>query len=192
MEELRRVEFLPHDQGLRDDVRRLGSLVGELLVEQEGEVFFEHVESIRRTAIQRRESEAPLDDLAAQLADLDPDQALVLTRAFSTYFQVVNLAERVHRIRRHRDYQRAGAGPQPDGLEAVLTTLKAEGMDHDFVNAWLQRLDVEPVFTAHPTEAVRRSLLEKEQVMTRCLIDGFDISRTPDEQANDEARLRMA
>ncbi|MDN5924022.1 MAG: phosphoenolpyruvate carboxylase, partial [Xanthomonadales bacterium] len=116
MQELRQVDFLPHDQALRDDVRRLGGLVGELLIEQEGEAFFERVEHLRRVAIERRESGAPLAALVAPLAGLQGATALALTRAFSTYFQVVNLAERVHRIRRHGDYQRAGAGPQPDSL----------------------------------------------------------------------------
>ncbi len=192
MEELRQVEFLPHDQGLRDDVRRLGTLVGEMLAEQEGDAFLDQVESIRRAAIQRRESDASMDDLASHLAGLDGDLAHTLTRAFSTYFQVVNLAERVHRIRRHRDYQRAGAGPQPDGLEAVLAEMKTAGHSEQGVLEWLERLDVEPVFTAHPTEAVRRSLLEKEQVMTSCLISDFDASRPVTERKRDHARLRTA
>ena len=192
MEELRQVEFLPHDQGLRDDVRRLGALVGEMLAEQEGTAFFEQVEALRRAAIQRRESDQPMDALAARLSGLDTDSAHILTRAFSTYFQVVNLAERVHRIRRHRDYQSAGAGPQPDGLEAVLAELKTAGHSEQEVSDWLDVLDVEPVFTAHPTEAVRRSLLEKEQVMTACLIADFDTARPPVERQRDHARLRTA
>lgn len=191
-EELRQVDFLPQDQGLRDDVHRLGTLVGEMLAEQQGKDFYEQVESVRRAAIQRRESDAPMDELAAQLADLDADAAHTLTRAFSTYFQVVNLAERVHRIRRHRDYQSAGAGPQPDGLEAVLAELKTAGFSEQDVAGWLEKLDVEPVFTAHPTEAVRRSLLEKEQVMARCLIADFDTSRPPYERTRDHGRLRTA
>ncbi len=192
MEELRQVEFLPQDQGLREDVRRLGTLVGEMLAEQEGTAFFERVEALRRAAIRRRESHQPMDALAAELAGLEPDLAHTLTRAFSTYFQVVNLAERVHRIRRHRDYQSAGAGPQPDGLEAVLAELKTAGHSEQAVSDGLEALDVEPVFTAHPTEAVRRSLLEKEQVMTACLIAGFDAARPPVEQQRDAARLRTA
>ncbi|MEO8958609.1 MAG: phosphoenolpyruvate carboxylase [Rudaea sp.] len=192
MEELRQVEFLAHDQGLRDDVRRLGALVGELLVEQEGEVFFQRVESLRREAIARRESAHALDPLATQLAGLDPRTAHTLSRAFSTYFQVVNLAERVHRIRRHRDYQIAQAGAQPDGLEDVFIKLREAGVDAAQLTEWLQRLDVEPVFTAHPTEAVRRSLLVKEQEMTRSLIADFDAARPPAERATDLGRLRTA
>ena len=192
MEELRQAQFLPHDEPLREDVRRLGSLVGDLLVEQEGAAFFARVESLRREAIARRESGHTLDALAKQLTGLDPSTAHTLSRAFSTYFQVVNLAERVHRIRRHRDYQIAQAGAQPDGLLDVFTSLRDAGTDAAALAQWLARLDVEPVFTAHPTEAVRRSLLEKEQEMTRSLIADFDHARPPGECAAGLGRLRMA
>ncbi|MGA9333296.1 MAG: phosphoenolpyruvate carboxylase [Rudaea sp.] len=192
MEELRQVEFLPHDGPLREDVRRLGAMVGDLLIEQEGRALFERVEALRRAAIQRRESSQRLETLSGQLVGLDPRLAHTLTRAFSTYFQVVNLAERVHRIRRHREYQMAKAGPQPDGLESAFAALRDAGVDAAELAQWLARLDVEPVFTAHPTEAVRRSLLEKEQEMTRCLIADFDTARPPVERAADLGRLRMA
>ena len=192
MEELRQVEFLPFDGPLRDDVRRLGALVGDLLVEQEGEAFFERVEALRRATIQRREAGHALDPLADQLAGLDARTAHTLSRAFSTYFQVVNLAERVHRIRRHRDYQIAQAGPQPDGLEDALLTVRDAGVAVAQLKRLFATLDIEPVFTAHPTEAVRRSLLEKEQEMTRCLIADFDSSRPASERDAELSRLRMA
>ncbi|HET8940908.1 MAG TPA: phosphoenolpyruvate carboxylase [Rudaea sp.] len=192
MDELRQVEFLPSDGPLRDNVRRLGALVGDLLVEQQGDAFFEQVEVVRRAAIRRRESGCALDSLAGQLAGLDARLAHTLSRAFSTYFQVVNLAERVHRIRRHRDYQVAQAGPQPDGLEDALLALRDAGIDALQLRQLFDKLDIEPVFTAHPTEAVRRSLLEKEQEMTRCLIADFDASRPPTEREAELSRLHMA
>src|SRR6516164_4063122 len=95
----REIEFLPHDAPLREDVRRLGALVGDMLPEQLGGDFLERVEAIRREAIRLRDSAASPDTLAEQVAGLDPQLATQLTRAFSTYFQVVNIAERVHRIR---------------------------------------------------------------------------------------------
>src|SRR5699024_5583259 len=117
--------------------------------------------------------------------------AEALSRAFAAWFQAVNTAERVHRIRRRRDYQLAGAAPQPESLAAMLQTLKARGVQADELMTWIARLDVEPVFTAHPTEAVRRSLLEKEQAVVHALVDGFG-QRTPREQAVDHERLRTA
>src|SRR6185312_2038324 len=166
------------DAPLRDDVRRLGALVGRMLAEQVAPAFLDEVERVRVAAIARRQEDAPLDGLADPLAGLDTVHAEALARAFATYFNAVNIAERVHRIRRRRDYQRAGGAPQPESLRDVLERLL--------------RLQVEPVFTAHPTEAVRASLLEKEQAIVRALVDGFDAGRTPQERGEDEERIHMA
>ncbi|MEB2232667.1 phosphoenolpyruvate carboxylase [Xanthomonas campestris pv. campestris] len=185
--------FATPDVPLRDDVRRLGALVGDLLAEQVSADFLEEIERIRTTAIARRESDTPPAGLLSLLEGREPRAAEALVRAFSTYFQVVNIAERVHRIRRRRDYQRSGTDtPQPEGLHDALRRLKAQGVTLDELSEWLPRIDVEPVFTAHPTEAVRRALLEKEQLMVASLVDNLDGMRTPNERATDAARFRMA
>jgi phosphoenolpyruvate carboxylase len=150
------------------------------------------VEGLRTSAIELRATEAGPARLVDQLAGLEPRMADRLTRAFSTYFRVVNIAERVHRIRRRRDYERTGAAPQPDGLHDVFLRLKAAGVTLVELGDWFARMDIEPVLTAHPTEAVRRSLLEKEQIIVKCLIGDLDGQRTPGERAADLARLRMA
>lgn len=187
------VVFATPDLPLREDVRRLGTMVGELISEQVAPAFLDEVEEVRTAAIARRESQGPLATLSAQLAGRTPRQAEALVRAFSTYFQVVNIAERVHRIRRRRHYQRAGTKrPQPEGLQDALQQLKAQGVTLEELAQWLPRIDIEPVFTAHPTEAVRRALLEKEQLMVAALVDNLDGQRTPGEQAADVARMRMA
>jgi phosphoenolpyruvate carboxylase len=192
MVENREPEFLPPDGPLREDVSRLGAMVGRMLAEQGGAAFFERVEQVRTAAIRRRREGASVDELAVSLAGLDAEHAEALARAFATYFQAVNTAERVHRIRRRRDYQREGSAPQPESLLDVLGRLKAEGVGADELLGWLDRLWIEPVFTAHPTEAVRRSLLEKEQAIVRSLIDGFDQHRTPQERKEDDDRIYMA
>src|SRR5690606_3551848 len=152
------------DRPLRADVNRLGALVGEILAEQRGDAFLAAVERVRVAAIRRRETGGAIGELAdalrAAVGGEDLEEAEALARAFSTYFNAVNLAERVHRIRRRRDYQKAGAAPQPGGFEDVLARLDAEGVTREEVLALLPRLRIEPVFTAHPTEAVRRALLE--------------------------------
>jgi len=191
-EDRRDLDFAPQDVPLREDVRELGALVGDMLAEQGGDALFDWVEEIRTAAIRRRMSGEPVDALATLLAGTHADAAGMLARAFATWFQMVNIAERVHRIRRRRDYQRSGASSQPESLGDVLETLKACGVGVDELLACIARLDVEPVFTAHPTEAVRRSLLEKEQAIVRALVDRFDTSRTPRERAVDHERLRMA
>jgi phosphoenolpyruvate carboxylase len=192
MEASRDPDFLPHDGPLREDVHRLGALVGRMLAEQGGEAFYRRVEDVRTAAIRRRREGDALDGLAASLAGLEADDAEALARAFAAYFQAVNTAERVHRIRRRRDYQREGGAPQPESLLAVLRRLKAEGVTAAELLEWLPKVQVEPVFTAHPTEAVRRSLLEKEQAIVRALVDDFDPTRTPQERAEDEDRIYMA
>ncbi|HET6807253.1 MAG TPA: phosphoenolpyruvate carboxylase [Frateuria sp.] len=192
MEASRQDDFLPHDEPLREDVGRLGQLVGRMLAEQGGEGFFERVEAVRQAAIHRRREGDAVASLANALAGLDTDQAEALARAFATYFQAVNTAERVHRIRRRRDYQRAGGPPQPESLLDVLGRLRREGVAAEELLGWLARLWIEPVFTAHPTEAMRRSLLEKEQAIVHALVDGFDASRTPQERSEDADRIYMA
>ena len=192
MNQPRSLDFAAPDLPLRDDVRRLGTLVGDMLSEQVSAGFLEKVEQVRTAAIARRQGDSPPQSLASLLAGLEPQHAESLVRAFSTYFQVVNIAERVHRIRRRRDYQRAGSAPQPDGLHDALFKLKAQGVTLGELAEWLPRIDIEPVFTAHPTEAVRRALLEKEQIMVAALVDDLDGQHTPGERAADIARFRMA
>jgi len=188
----RETASLPHDGPLHEDVNRLGTLVGLMLAEQGGEGFFERVESVRQAAIQRRREGDSVEALADTLAGLQPHDAESLARAFATYFQAVNIAERVHRIRRRREYQRDGTLPQPESLLDVLTQLRDQGVGTDELLGWLDRMQVEPVFTAHPTEAVRRSLLEKEQAIVRALVDNFDPTRTPQERREDDDRIYMA
>ena len=189
---LREVEFAPTDALLRDDVRRLGAMVGGMLAEQQSPGFLELVEAVRKAAIARREEGAPVSALAERLAEVPAADVDALVRAFAAYFGATNLAERVHRIRRRRDHQRNGDTPQPGGLEAVLGELRAAGVGLDELRALLPRLCIEPVFTAHPTEVVRRALLDKEHTIVERLVADIDRGRTPDERRADEARMRLA
>jgi len=192
MEATRDPEFLPHDGPLREDVHRLGAMVGRMLAEQGGEAFFQRVEQVRTASIRRRREGRAVDDLAESLAGWEAEEAEALARAFAAYFQAVNTAERVHRIRRRRDYQRESGTAQPESLLYVLQHLKEQGVGADELLQWLYKLKVEPVFTAHPTEAIRRSLLEKEQAIVRALVDNFDPTRTPQERKEDDDRIFMA
>ena len=186
------LEFAERDALLRDDVRRLGRMVGDMLAEQVSAELLEQVESVRRAAIERREWGKPVDELAERLAAVPLAGADALVRAFATYFGVVNIAERVHRIRRRRDYQRSTDAPQPGGLTAVLRDLRDAGVDREELFALLSQLRIEPVFTAHPTEAVRRALLLKEHTIVERLVADIDRQRTPAERGADTARIRQA
>ncbi len=186
------LEFAETDTLLRDDVRVLGSMVGSMLAEQVSPALLAQVESLRRAAIARRENGEPVDALAAILAEVPAQNAEALVRAFSAWFSAINLAERVHRIRRRRDYQRASGEPQPGGLEAVLRGLRDDGIGIEAIVELLPRMLIEPVFTAHPTEAIRRALLVKERAVVARLIADIDRARTPTERRADHARIRQS
>ncbi|MCU0754297.1 MAG: phosphoenolpyruvate carboxylase [Xanthomonadales bacterium] len=189
----RNVAFAPTDQPLRDEVSRLGDLIGQMLAEQGGASLLARVEAIRLEAIARRERTGhDTDGLVGLTAGLDPQQADAITRGFSMLLQCVNLAERIHRIRRRRDYERQGAAPQPGSLLATLQALHEAGVTLGELMTLLPELKLEPVFTAHPTEAVRRALLEKEQLIASVLIGDLDRTATPRERAEADERIRWA
>ena len=177
------ITFEDKDQALRDDVRTLGRLVGELLVEQGGQELFDIVENARLRSIRRREgNEKSGEELADLVGNLDCSFALQVIRAFSTYFQMVNTAEKVHRIRRRREYLQEVGQYQPGGLEETLVKLKAKGLDLPALQELFDSLLIEPVFTAHPTEPTRRTILRKEQQIVRRLIDMLNPTMTAQEK----------
>ncbi len=177
------IMFEDKDQALRDDVRTLGTMVGDLIREQGGEELFEFVETARRRSIRRREgNELPGQELAQLVENLDPETALQVIRSFSTYFQMVNTAEKVHRIRRRREYLREVGHYQPGGFEDTLVKLKASGMTVDELQELINSLSIEPVFTAHPTEPTRRTILRKEQNIVRYLVDLLNPTMTSQER----------
>ncbi len=186
------LEFSETDDLLRDDVRRLGAMVGQIIAEQVSPEFLTSVESLRRAAIARREQGEPVDALADRLAAVPLEKAEALVRAFAAYFGTTNIAERVHRIRRRRDYQRMGEAPQPSGLHAVLQDLRDSGVGLAELQDLLARTCIEPVFTAHPTEAIRRALLLKETMVVDRLVADIDHTCTPPERRADDARIRQA
>ena len=176
------ITFEDKDQALRDDVRVLGTLVGDLIREQGGSDLFEFVETARLRSIRRREqNEREGEELAALVENLSPEQALQVIRSFSTYFQMVNTAEKVHRIRRRREYLRDVERYQPGGPEDTFMKLKASGMSLEDLLALIGSLSIEPVFTAHPTEPTRRTILRKEQQIVKHLVDMLNPTMTPQE-----------
>jgi phosphoenolpyruvate carboxylase len=186
----KQIRFSAKDEALRRDVGRLGTLVGDLIREQCGERMFELVETVRQASIRHRESGT--GELADVPGDLDPRSEQDLIRAFSTYFQVVNLAERVHRIRRLREWAREAESPQPGGLESSLSEIAEQVDSVQQLQAILDQLRVEPVFTAHPTEPTRRTILRKQQRVARRLVELMDTSLTPREAETAWESIRAA
>ena len=188
---LRDIEFPPKDEPLRNDVRMLGDLVGQVLREQGSPRLFDRVEAARHAAIGRREGDPEAAaELTHLLRGLTEVEATEVVRAFSTYFQVVNLAERVHRIRRGRWWMRSNEGPQRGSLADIVRRLRDLGLERDQVCDLFARTRVEPVFTAHPTESTRRSILEKQERISEELLGRLDPERTPREERVALARIR--
>src|SRR5688572_21176664 len=184
--------FAEKDRALREDVHRLGELVGELVREQGGEALFDLVETARKLAIAHREGDqAAYGELKLLLASLAPSTARDFIRAFSTYFQMVNMAEKVHRIRRRRAYLRDASAPQPFGFVDILQKLKAQGVDGDEVERESAAVRIEPVFMAHPTEVTRRTLRRKEHNIARHLVDMMDPYLTPNEREATLGQIRQ-
>ena len=187
------IQFPPKHAPLRDDVHALGALVGEILREQGGEQLFELVELDRVAAIRGRAGESDARaELAACVRDRPPALARDLVRAFSTWFQAVNLAEKVHRIRRRRDYfLKDSQRPQPGGVEDAIAGLKADGWALAEALDLIQSLSIEPVFAAHSTESNRRTLLRKQQRIAHHLLERLDPALTPNQQRSLWSSIRM-
>lgn len=184
--------FPTKDVPLRNDVNMLGTVLGDVLQDQGGAALLERVEAARLAARRRRQGVAgAAEELTRLLSGLSAQDALEVVRAFSAYFGLINMAERVHRIRRRRDYLRPGSAPQPGGLVAVFQGLKARGVDAATLSKTLRELQITPVFTAHPTEATRRSILLKEQRIARALVDRSAQDLLPYEEAAARGRIRQ-
>jgi phosphoenolpyruvate carboxylase len=158
---------------LRRDVRSLGTLLGEVLREQAGEDLFVHVEALRQGTIRRRDAEARGNEKEAArhaakalelVHSLPVERAILLTRAFAFYFELINLAETNHRKRRRIALQLSGeAGRQRGSLAGTLCEMRRVGISADEAMDWLKRVLIVPVFTAHPTEVARRSVMFKRR-----------------------------
>src|SRR5580698_9142647 len=176
---------------LRRDVRSLGMLLGEVLREQAGEELFAKVETLRQAAIRRREAQAAgelhVADKLLQLAVLDAnsmpvDSAYHLSRAFAFYFELINLAETNHRKRRRLSLQLSGdKAAQRGSLRGTLRAMRRAGIPAEEALHWLRQIFIVPVFTAHPTEIARRSVLTKRRRMGEFL-ERLDRIPVPDEE----------
>lgn len=158
-------------QPLRDDVRLLGELLGQTLREQESQAIFERVETVRALAKSARAGKH--DDFAALselLATLDTGQALTVARAFSHFLNLANIAEQHHRVRRRREHQRDPEGaPQRGSCEESIQRLLAHGIAESAILDAIRGLHIELVLTSHPTEVVRRTLLQKHARIEQAL-----------------------
>jgi len=179
------------DLPLRRDVRSLGILLGRVILEQAGKSSFDAVELLRKLLIEHREQaglgfsgEQGLREAQLLVQKLDVATAYMVCKSFSLYFQLANLAETNHRKRRRRAGQlgtQTGAQtPLPGTLRGVLLRMKEAGTTAQDALRLLCAIRVEPVFTAHPTEMTRQTILRKRRRISRQLelLDGLPLSAT--------------
>ncbi|MRW85364.1 phosphoenolpyruvate carboxylase [Pseudoduganella sp. FT26W] len=172
------------DAPLKEDIRLLGRLLGDVLRDQEGEEVYAVVETIRQTAVRfRREADAgAAKELDGMLKILTKEQTISVVRAFSYFSHLANIAEDQHHIRRRRAHLLAGSKPQQGSVNFALCKLKEAGVSQETVSTFFQDALIAPVLTAHPTEVQRKSILDAEHDIARLLAER-DLPLTPKEQA---------
>src|SRR5579862_7567929 len=174
------------DDALRANVRLLGQILGEVVVEQCGEELFGLEEEIRALARAGRRGD---DDASRQLREtvggLDLDRQALVLRAFAMYFQLANIAEQHHRLRRRRAYEQEGRVGR-ESLADALERLEQAGVGPEELRAGAESLSIELVLTAHPTEATRLGVLRAHRRIA-ALLQELD---EPDLPASRAARVR--
>lgn len=178
------------DQPLRDDVRLLGSLLGDTIRQQHGEALYQLVEEIRQMAKDARSGNvSKTSRLSDRLAELESDQVVILARAFALFLNLANIAEQHHQVRRRR--QIAAASNSQDAADKSCSFIEAEfgkliesGITPEALYQQVSGLSIELVLTAHPTEIVRRSVSTKFLRINNLLVqrDRKDLSRLERDQ----------
>ncbi len=168
---------------LRRDVRSLGMLLGEVIREQAGIKVYEAEEELRQLAIRHRKlghgegetslglpGERELQERAVRIVRrMGVDEAYQIVKAFGTYFELTNLAETNHLKRRLRAIRLGSGADKPGSLRGTLVRMREAGIGGKDALAYLERVEVTPVFTAHPTEVARRVVLHKRRLIARQL-----------------------
>ncbi|WP_159695612.1 phosphoenolpyruvate carboxylase [Massilia sp. 9I] len=170
------------DAPLKEDIRLLGRLLGDVLREQEGDAVFEVVETVRQTAVRFRRDADPQagEELTTLLHKLTRDQTISVVRAFSYFSHLANIAEDQHHIRRRRAHLMRGAAPRQGSVAHALGNLRDAGVPQDVVEDFFKEALIAPVLTAHPTEVQRKSILDAEHDIARLLAER-DLGLTPKE-----------
>lgn len=175
------------DKELRARVKLLGSLLGDVLKSQAGGTVFEAVERLRTgyLALHRQADPALREELAALINQLDPETLVHVVRAFNIYFSLANIAEEEFEHRSRRRQFREGGHPWRASFEATIRDLHADGVGAEDMQKLLNRLAYIPVFTAHPTESKRRTVL---QALRRIFVTSKELD---DPRLGEEERERV-
>jgi phosphoenolpyruvate carboxylase len=175
----------PRDEQLRSDIRRLGAELGNALSRQHGAELLELVETVRglTKSVRLTGDEASGQQLEQTLGSLPLLDAINLVRAFSAYFYLANVAEQSHRV------GDLAMTDEDRTIGATVDRILAAGVDQDLLASVLGRLQLRPVFTAHPTEAARRTLLTKLRRVAELLSERSDPRRTDTDRERIDRRV---
>ncbi len=186
------------DLPLRDDIRRLGRLLGDTVRDQEGHDVFAVVEHIRQASVHLSQSpDSELDpatraELEAILNNLPRDSMLSVIRAFSYFLHLANIAEDQHHIRRRRAHDLAGSVPRAGSLTYALDRVREAGVSVGKIRDFFDVALVSPVLTAHPTEVSRKCILKCQHEIAGLLDQRDRMRLTPEEQEDNDVTLRRA
>lgn len=178
------------DAPLKEDIRLLGRLLGDVLRDQEGDAVFDIVETIRQTAVRFRRDDDPDagEELATLLHKLTREQTISVVRAFSYFSHLANIAEDQHHNRRRRTHLLNGSAPRSGSIGHALGKLREAGIGRETVDEFFRDALISPVLTAHPTEVQRKSILDAEHDIARLLAER-DLPQTPKERHRNEQLL---
>ena len=178
-----------HAREINQDVRELGELLGDVLEGQTSRQAFETVEQIRTDSIEYRRGDADSrEDVDATLDRLTPEMEDIVARAFTTYFELINLAEERQRVREIREGSQE-EGPLEDSVEDAVARLVEQGADAETLEQVLDDVLIQPTFTAHPTEARRKTVKAKLRSVANDLEVLDEVRLTDDEQSDVERDL---
>ena len=178
----------PSDTALRSDIRRLGHQLGNTLVRQHGESLLDAVERVRMLTRNLRD-QGSNEDVTAELHELFDDtdvaHAILLVRAFTVYFHLANVAEQVHRI----EDLNSGSPNFANQFEETVQALADSGIAPQEISNLVARAELRPVFTAHPTEASRRAILDKLAMVSRLIEQRSESRRTEADRRRIDRRI---
>lgn len=178
----------PTDAALRSDIRRLGTQLGNTLVRQHGPDLLAAVERVRTLTRHLREQgtdEAVTAELHDLFDDTDVAHAILLVRAFTVYFHLANVAEQIHRI----DDLNSGSPNSANQFDETINSLINQGITSEEITNLVGRAELRPVFTAHPTEASRRAILDKLAKISRLIEQRSEQRRTDADRRRIDRRI---
>ncbi|HSR18869.1 MAG TPA: phosphoenolpyruvate carboxylase, partial [Ignavibacteriaceae bacterium] len=181
---LNTLEVTEKDEPLKKDIRELGIILGKVLKEQEGVEIFHIEEKLRALTKELRTNYTDniYTKIISLIEKLEPKKTHTVVRAFSTYFILVNAADEVHRIRMYRSEISSNESAPKGSIEEALSIINEKNLTNENINKILEAVEIIPVFTAHPTEATRQTILRKILRISQLLLQKELVKYTNEEE----------